>query len=110
MPDYASFFFEYGRDAGHRVGKDLVRHLTEIAIPMVEAVYPGYQFLFLFDNSSNDGLFASNALRASNMNLTPGGEQSVLRNGYFTGIDGTRCIQAMWYRFVGPGMGSDMIG
>jgi len=110
LPDYASFFFEYGREAGQWEGKDLVKHLTEIAIPMAEAVYPGYQFLFLFDNSSNHGLFASDALRASNMNLTPGGEQSFLRNRYFTGTDGTRCIQAMWYRLVGPGMGSDITG
>lgn len=107
LPDYASILFEYGREAGHWEGKDLVRHLTEIAIPMAEAVYPGYQFLFLFDNSSNHGLFASDALRASNMNLTPGGEQSFLRNGYFTGIDGTRYVQAMWYR-VPPGIASDI--
>ena len=108
LPDYASVFFEYGREAGHWEGKDLVKHLTEIAIPMAEAVYPGHQFLFLFDNSSNHGLFASDALRASNMNLTPGGEQSFLRNGYFTGTDGRRQIQAMWYLLVGAGVGSDI--
>jgi len=30
------------------------------------------------------------------MNLTSGGEQAFLRDGYYTGGDGTRYIQSMW--------------
>jgi len=60
LPEYATFYFEYGKEAGHWEGKDLVKHLTEIAIPIAEALYPGYQFLFLFDNSSVTGLLLSN--------------------------------------------------
>ncbi|RPA88753.1 hypothetical protein L873DRAFT_1903420 [Choiromyces venosus 120613-1] len=97
VPEYATFYFEYGKEAGHWEGKDLVKHLTEIVIPIAEVIYPGYQFLFLFDNSSsNHGLFASDALGASSMNLTSGGEQAFLREGYYTGADGIRYIQPMW--------------
>jgi hypothetical protein len=94
LPEFASILFEYGKEEGHWEGKDLVNHLTEIAIPIAEAVYPGYRFLFLFDNSANHGAFADDALRVQNMNLNPGGVQSFLRNGYING-DPTQ-IQVMW--------------
>lgn len=97
LPEHASILFEYGREAGHWKGKDLVEQLTKIAIPMAEAVYPGYQFLFLFDNSSNHGLFARDALRAQNLNLTSGGEQAFLRDGYYTTENGMKTSQPMWY-------------
>jgi hypothetical protein len=37
--------------------------------------------VFMFDNSSNHGLYAPDALRAQDMNLGPGGKQRVRRAG-----------------------------
>lgn len=94
LPEFASILFEYGKESGHWEGKDMVNHVLKVAIPMAEAVYPGYQFLFLFDNSANHGLYAENALRAQNMNLSSGGSQSFLRDGYM-GTDPTS-THVMW--------------
>ncbi|RPB02023.1 hypothetical protein L873DRAFT_573273 [Choiromyces venosus 120613-1] len=63
---------------------------------MFEAVYPGYKALFLFDNASSHSSFAEDALRVQNMNLSGGGEQATMRNGYFF-LKGTRTIQSMVY-------------
>ncbi|RPA97060.1 hypothetical protein L873DRAFT_1644646, partial [Choiromyces venosus 120613-1] len=60
---------------GYWEGGHLVKQVTELAIPIAQAVYPGYQFLFLFNNSSNHGAFVQDALLAQNMNLGPGGKQ-----------------------------------
>jgi hypothetical protein len=52
---------------------------------MVEAVFPGYQALFLFDNARSHASYAEDALLVRNMNLGPGGEQKHLRPGYMNG-------------------------
>ena len=52
---------------------------------MVEAVFPGYQALFLFDNARSHASYAEDALLVRNMNLGPGGEQKRLRPGYMNG-------------------------
>src|SRR5439155_19491211 len=52
---------------------------------MFEAVFPGYQALFLFDNARNHASYANDALLVRNMNLGPGGEQKCLRPGYMNG-------------------------
>ena len=38
--------------------------------------------MFLFDNASNHSSFAADALQVKNMNLYPGGKQSILREGF----------------------------
>ncbi|RPA89406.1 hypothetical protein L873DRAFT_1721967, partial [Choiromyces venosus 120613-1] len=50
--------------------------VTKLAILIAQAAYPGYQFLFLVDNSSNHGAFVQDALLAQNMSLGPGGKQN----------------------------------
>ncbi|KAG0638151.1 hypothetical protein HOY80DRAFT_888397, partial [Tuber brumale] len=57
-------------------GEHLVKQVTEIAIPIAQAVYPRYRFLLLFDNSSNHRTLAQDALLAYNMSLGLGGKQN----------------------------------
>ena len=45
------------------------------ALPIAEALYPGYSLLFLFDNATNHSVYADNALRIGNMNKRLGGKQ-----------------------------------
>lgn len=98
LPEFASISFEYGKEKGHWEGKDLVNHLTKIAIPIAEAIYPSYRFLFLFDNSANHGTFADDALWVQNMNLNPIGVQSFLHNGYMNG-DPTQILIIWEYKY-----------
>ena len=46
------------------------------ATPPFEAQWPGQQELFLFGNATNYTAFAADALRANDMNLSPGEEQN----------------------------------
>ena len=51
---------------------EVVKQL-ERAIRIFEANYPGAQAVFYFDNSSNHGCFADDALSAKTMNDKSGG-------------------------------------
>lgn len=72
-----------GRD-GYWCGKDVAEQFRE-AIRIHKARHPDYVGLWAFDNSSNHGLYAHDALQVSKMNLNPGGEQAKLRDGFFNG-------------------------
>lgn len=98
LPSQATILFEYGRENGYWEGGHLIKQVTELAIQIAQAAYPGYQFLFLFDNSSNHGAFAQDALLAQNMSLGPGGKQNWLRDGYF-GESGQHG-QSMWEFYI----------
>lgn len=67
------------------------------ALPIAEALYPGYSLLFLFDNATSHSVYADNALRSGNMNKGPGGKQSWLRNGWFE-KDGMQVEQSMSFQ------------
>jgi hypothetical protein len=62
--------------------EDVVNQLRNLALPLFEKAYPGYQALFYFDNATNHAAYAPDALRAELMNLGPGGKQPVIRNGF----------------------------
>jgi hypothetical protein len=49
IPLEAAVFFEYGKEEGYWDGKMLIT--VSKALPITEALYPGYLFLFLFDPS-----------------------------------------------------------
>ncbi|PWW75982.1 hypothetical protein C7212DRAFT_344453 [Tuber magnatum] len=67
-------------------------------------IYPGYQFLFLFDNSANHGTYAEDALRVQSMSLKPGGlSQKLMRPGYMHG-DLTQ-VQEMSYIIINSDTG-----
>lgn len=103
-PLEAAVLFEYGKDEGYWNGKMLLHQAVSRALPIAEGLYPGYSFLFLFDNATSHSVYADDALVASKMNKTDGGKQPFLRDGWFRDGDTIR-HQAMWYIQVDPSSG-----
>ena len=83
IPLEAAVLFEYGKDEGYWDGKMIVQQATDKALPIAETLYPGYSFLFLFDNATSHAIYADDALRVGKMNKNEGGQQSFLRDGWF---------------------------
>ena len=82
IPLEAVEYFEYGKNNdGYWKGENLLKQVVEKALPIAEALYPGYQLLFLFDNATSHSVFASDALQVDEMNKGSGGQQKFLRNG-----------------------------
>ena len=81
---YATEYFMYGKDK-YWQGDDMVNHTTKVAIPIFNAIFPGCQAVFAFDNASNHCSYAADALRVKNINLHPGGKQGVLREAFMYG-------------------------
>ncbi|KAI0050733.1 hypothetical protein FA95DRAFT_1486740 [Auriscalpium vulgare] len=93
----ASQSLEYGKNyEGYWTGELLISvQLKQKIIPAFEEAHgPGYQALFLVDNSQGHSAYAENSLLTSRMNLNPGGKQARLRDGWFI-KDGCRVAQAM---------------
>jgi len=75
-------------------GEDMLEQLINKAIPAFERSFPGCQGLFAFDNAKSHQKYAADALRTGNMNLTPGGKNSVpMQDGWFVGSDNPSVIQ-----------------
>ena len=71
--------------------------LKEKIIPAFEQAHgPGYQALFLIDNSQGHAAYAEDALLVSRMNINPGGKQARMRNGWFIS-NGIRIEQEMMF-------------
>src|SRR5436190_1431014 len=83
LPMFTTKFFEYGKNGGYWEADDMIEHTISTAISIFNTLYPGYEALFLFDNSAGHAAFTSDALRVQHMNLNPGGQQNVLRPGLF---------------------------
>jgi len=65
-------------------GDLLLEQLQVKAIPAFKASFPGYQGLWAFDNAKIHQKYAPDALQVGNMNLTPGGKNTVpMRPGYY---------------------------
>lgn len=87
---------EYGKSHdGYWNGWKLLQQIVEKALPIAEALYPGYAFLFHSDNATSHALFADNALKVSAMNKGRGGKQAWPRDGYYTDAKGLRQTQKM---------------
>ncbi|KAG1858571.1 hypothetical protein F4604DRAFT_1882904 [Suillus subluteus] len=73
---------EYGKNhEGYWNGE---MFLNEKIIPTFEHIHgPGYQALFLIDNSQGHSTYAEDALLVSCMNINPAGKQARMRNGWF---------------------------
>jgi hypothetical protein len=81
---------------GYWKNSDLVRQVSEKAIPIFRILHPNCDGLFIFDNSQNHHAKAPDALSVSNMNLRDGGaNQRLMRNGWFVNAEGMRIEQAM---------------
>lgn len=89
--------FEYGKNNdGYWDGPKFLKQVTNKTIPIAEALYPGYSFLFMFDNATSYAVYAENALCVGNINKSSGGKQALLRNGWFES-NGIPCSQPMSY-------------
>lgn len=71
--------FEYGYWDGAKLYQQVVKKALSIA----EALYPGYSFLFLFDNATSHSIYAKDALQTKDMNKGFGRKQPVLCDGWF---------------------------
>jgi hypothetical protein len=60
-------------DDGYWKNEHLKKQLEEKAIPLFNILHPNCQALFAFDNSSNHGRYAPDALRVKNLNVSDGG-------------------------------------
>lgn len=87
--------FEYGKNNdGYWDGVKLHKQVVSKALPIAEALHPGYSLLFLFDNATSHSIYAKDALQVSDINKGSGGKQSYLRHRWFD-FEGTRHIQPM---------------
>jgi hypothetical protein len=60
--------FEFGKNnQGYWDGADLLKQVREKALPIAEALYPGYSLLFLFDNATSHCVYAPDTLQVKNM-------------------------------------------
>ena len=73
-------YLEYGKD-NYWTGEKMVNH-TKVAIRILKHAFPECEGFLSFDNASNHCAYTPDALIASNMNLTPGGKQALLREGW----------------------------
>ncbi|KAG2134556.1 uncharacterized protein EDB93DRAFT_1242635 [Suillus bovinus] len=67
-------------------------------IPAFERAHgPGYQALFLIDNSQGHSAYADDALLISRMNINLGGKQAQMKDGWFIDAGGQKVIQPMMF-------------
>jgi hypothetical protein len=74
---------------------DLLDQIKQSTMSMFEELLPDCIGVFVFDNSTNRGAFATDALHG-HINLGSGGKQKLLRNGWFKKY-GARFNQEMAY-------------
>jgi len=71
--------------------------MSDKIIPAFEAAHgAGYQALFLVDNSQGHSAYAEISLRVRHMNISPGGKQARMQNGWFI-HNGIQIEQPMVY-------------
>src|SRR5438874_4705444 len=73
----------------------MLDQLMSKAIPIFEILHPGCVSVFCFDQSTNHNAMAEDALIATKINLSSGGGQPKMRNGWYTHEHGEKCIQTM---------------
>lgn len=89
-------YFEYGKsEEGYWTGEHLLDQIQKKALPIGEALYPGYALLFLFDNATSHSIYAQDALQVANMNKGLGGQKPFLRPGWFMGPNHEVVVQEM---------------
>ena len=82
IPLEAVTYFEYWKtEKGYWTGEYLLNQITKKALPIAQALYPGYELLFMFDNAISHFIYAEDALQVAHMNKGPGGQQLFLWSG-----------------------------
>ena len=96
IPLEAATYFEYGKmEEGYWTGEHLLDQIKSKALPIAEALYPGYELLFMFDNATSHAIYAKDELQVAHMNKGPGGQQPFLRQGWYAAPDGEIITQEM---------------
>ncbi|TBU27119.1 hypothetical protein BD311DRAFT_846130, partial [Dichomitus squalens] len=92
----ASVSLEYGKNhEGFWNGELFCKQLTEKFFPAFNKAHgDGYIACVLVDNSQGHSVYAPDALRASKMNMNPGGAQPHMRDGWYL-QDGEKVVQQM---------------
>jgi hypothetical protein len=70
-------------EEGWWTAEHLLDQVVNYAIPIFETKYPNAIGIFAFDNSTNHGAMAKDALNVNNMNVNPGGKQAVMKSTFF---------------------------
>ena len=97
IPLEAATYFDYSKiEEGYWTGKYLLDQIRAKALPIGEALYPGYELLFMFDNATSHAVYAKDALQVAHMNKGPGGQQPFLRAGWYKGVGGEIITQEMY--------------
>ena len=79
IPLEAVTYFEYGKtEEGYWTGEHLLDQITKKALPIAQALFPGYELLFMFDNATSHSIYAKDALQVTHMNKGPEGQQPFL--------------------------------
>ena len=64
VPFEAATYFEYGKmEEGYWTGEHLLDIIKTKALPIGEALYSGYELLFIFDNVISHAIYAKDALQ-----------------------------------------------
>ena len=63
IPLEAVTYFGHGKtEEGYWTGEYLLDQITKKALPIAQALYPGYELLFMFDNVMSYLIYAKDAL------------------------------------------------
>ena len=83
---YVTQVLEIGKNhEGYWTSDHVMHQVQNHVLAAFTAMHPSCTALFTFDQSTNHAAFAPDALRATNMNMTPGGAQALLRPGFHNG-------------------------
>ena len=63
-------------------GDKMVEHAARVALPVFHYAFPNCQALFAIDNAPNHCSFSEDVLVSKRMNLNPGGQQPIMREGF----------------------------
>ena len=81
IPTEARKYLKPGKNEdGWWTAEHLLDQVLNYAIPIFEIIHPNSIAIFAFDNSTNHGAMAKDALNVSKMNVNPGGKQSLMRS------------------------------
>lgn len=84
VPVEARKFLKPGKnEEGWWTAEHLLDQVINYAIPIFETKYPNAIGIFAFDNSTNHGAMAKDALNINNMNVNPGGKQAIMKSTFF---------------------------
>ena len=90
LEEEAVEIFKYGKNNdGYWDRAKLYQQVVNKALPIAEALYPGYSLLFLFNNAISHSVHTKDALQVKDMSKSSRKKQPVLHNGWFE-KEGTR--------------------